>query len=274
VVIGEVLRLRESLDWYERLPLFGRRVAVTRARGQNESLLAALDELGGDAIPLPTIEVRPAADPAPQDRAIGSLESYDWLIFTSANGVRFFLEHLDRSGRDLRGLRARLCAIGPATRAALQALHLKVDLMAEEYVAEGLLSAFSAYDLTGCRMLLPRAAMARDTVPEGLRARGAHVDVVEAYRTVIPEEAAASAAAIFAERRPDWITFTSSSTVRHFVQIAGAEALRGVKVASIGPVTSATARSLGVEVTAEAEVYTADGIVQAILAAVARTGTP
>ena len=143
IVVGEVVRLREKLDWYERLPLFGKRIVVTRAKEQSDALASRLRALGADAIEVPAIEIRPAADYGPLDSAIAELEAYDWLIFTSANGVRFFVDRLDRSGRDWRSLRARLCAIGPATRAAIEALHLKVDLMGKEYVAEGLLNAFA-----------------------------------------------------------------------------------------------------------------------------------
>jgi uroporphyrinogen III methyltransferase / synthase len=274
VIIGEVVARREDLGWFERLPLFGRRIVVTRARGQAEALSAKLRALGAEALDLPTIEIRPAPDYGPLDRAIARLPEYDWLIFTSANGVRFFLERLDRSAVDLRALRARLCAIGPATRAALEALHLKVDLMGADYVAEGLLAAFAGHDLQGRRILLPRAAVARDLAPAELARRGAHVDVVEAYRTAIPEEAPRLAAAIFqAPRKPHWITFTSSSTVRNFAAVAPAGALDGVEAASIGPVTSATARQLGIHVTVEAPVFTTDGLVDAILRAVSRPGT-
>jgi uroporphyrinogen III methyltransferase/synthase len=266
IIVGEVTRLHEKLGWYERLPLFGKRIVVTRAKGQAEALSARLRALGADVIELPTIEIRPAADYEPLDRAIASLSCYDWLIFTSANGVRFILERLDRSAADLRSLRARICAIGPATRAAIEALHLKVDLMGKEYVAEGLVEAFSAYDLSGKRVLLPRAAVARDLVPAELTRRGALVDVVEAYRTVIPEEAATCTRDLFsAARKPDCITFTSSSTVQNFVAAAGAGALAGVKVASIGPVTSKTARSLGIEIAAEARPFTIDGLLEAVL---------
>jgi uroporphyrinogen III methyltransferase/synthase len=257
------VRLREKLDWFERLPLFGKRILVTRAREQSDALASRLRALGADAIEAPTIELRPAADYGPLDRAVGELELYDWLIFTSANGVRFFLERLDRSRADLRAIRGRICAIGPATRAAIEALHLKVDLMGKEYVAEGLLAAFSPYELAGARILLPRAAVARDLVPTELARRGARVDVVEAYRTVVPEGAAERVEAALA-RRPDCVTFTSSSTVQNLVSICGAERLRGVPVASIGPITTATARSLGVEVTAQAHEFTIDGLVQAV----------
>jgi uroporphyrinogen-III synthase len=168
----------------------------------------------------------------------------------------------------LRAVRARICAIGPATRAAVEALHLKVDLMGKEYVAEGLLEAFAAHDLAGQRVLLPRAAVARDLVPAELARRGAQVDVVEAYRTVIPEDAAARVRETFAAaHRPDCIVFTSSSTVQNFVAVAGAEMLEGVKAASIGPITSSTARSLGVRITVEANPFTIDGLVSAIMQA-------
>ena len=264
IVVGEVVRLRDKLNWYERLPLFGRRIVVTRAREQADALSNRLRALGADALELPTIEIRPAADYGPLDRAITGLAGYDWLIFTSANGVRFFVERLDRSGTDLRALGAKICAIGPATRAAVEALHLKVDLMGTEYVAEGLLEAFAPFDLAGLRVLLPRAAVARDLVPVELARRGAQVDVVEAYRTGVPEGATARVREVF-RRRPDCVTFTSSSTVRNFVEAAGAETLRGVPVATIGPVTTATARELGIEVTAQAQVFTIDGLLEAVL---------
>ncbi len=266
IIIGEVVRLREKLNWYEHLPLFGRRIVVTRAKNQAEALSARLHALGADVIELPTIEVRPAADYAPLDQAIAELACYDWLIFTSVNGVRFFLERLDRSQRDLRNLHAQICAIGPATRAAVEALHLKVDLMGKEYVAEGLLDAFASHDLAGKRVLLPRAAVARDLVPAELSRRGARVDVVEAYRTVIPEEARDRAREIFtAAHQPDCITFTSSSTVQNFIAAAGVEQLNRIRVVTIGPITSATARSLGLEVHAEANPYTIDGLVNALV---------
>ncbi len=267
IVVGEVVRLREKLNWFERLPLFGRRIVVTRSREQAGTLGEKLRSLGAAVIEFPTIEIYPAADYGPLDRAITELECYDWLIFTSANGVRFFVERLDRSGRDWRGLRARICAIGPATREAIEAMHLKVDLMGKEYVAESLVAAFAAEDLAGKRVLLPRAAVARDVVPVELGKRGARVDMVEAYRTVVPANAAARAADIFGDQKPHWITFTSSSTVQNFAAVAGAGALAAVKVASIGPVTSATARSLGIEVAAEASPYTIDGLIAAILRA-------
>jgi uroporphyrinogen III methyltransferase/synthase len=261
-----VVGLREKMNWFERLPLFGRSIVVTRARGQSAEFNASLRQLGASVLEFPTIEIRPALDYGPLDRAIEALDQYDWLIFTSANGVERFIARLDASERDLRALRARLCAIGPATRRALTNLHLKVDRMPEEYVAESLVEAFAGEPLAGKRILLPRAAVARDTAPDGLRARGALVDVVEAYRSEIPEGAALRASELFhGAHRPDWITFTSSSTVKNCVAAAGLEALQGIRIASIGPVTSAVCRQYGLDVTVEASPYTTAGLLEAIL---------
>jgi uroporphyrinogen III methyltransferase/synthase len=260
IIVGEVVRLHGKLDWFGRLPLSGKRIVVTRAREQADALAARLSALGAAVVELPTIEIRPPADPGPLDRAIADLPSYDWLIFTSANGVKAFIDRLP----DLRALRGKICAIGPATRAAVESLHLQVDLMGAEYVAEGLLRAFDTESLSGKRILLPRAAVARDVVPVELAKRGAHIDVVEAYRTLPPSDLASRIREAFA-RKPDCITFTSSSTVKNFVSAAGPAALQGVSVACIGPVTAQTARDLGLTVAAQARVYTAEGLVEALL---------
>jgi len=243
--------------------LFGKRIVVTRAREQASELSQKLRALGAEVIEFPTIEIRLPSDPGPLEAALNQLERYDWVIFTSANAVR-------RLGDRLRipQFRARICAIGPATRRALEALGLTVHLMPEQYVAESLVEAFAGEDLTGKRILLPRAAVARDLVPVELARRGAQVDVVEAYRTEIPEGVPARAAQVFsARRKPDWITFTSSSTVVNLVRAAGVAVLEGVRVASIGPVTSAAARQRGLAVTVEADPFTLDGLVAAILRA-------
>jgi len=269
IIVGEVVRLHGKLDWFGRLPLFGKRIVVTRAREQADALAARLTALGAAVVELPTIEIRPPADPGPLGRAIADLPSYDWLIFTSANGVKAFIDRLP----DLRALRGKICAIGPATRAAVEALHLQVDLMGAEYVAEGLIRAFDAESLSDKRILLPRAAVARDLVPGELAKRGAHIDVVEAYRTLPPDDLAARTRDAFA-RKPDCITFTSSSTVKNFVAAAGAAALAAVNVVSIGPVTTQTARDLGLTVAAQARVYTVEGLVEALLGLYTETTPP
>jgi uroporphyrinogen III methyltransferase/synthase len=224
-------------------------------------------------VELPTIEIRPAPDYAALDAAIAQLPQYDWLLFTSVNGVRFFLDRLDASKGDLRRIRGKLCAIGPATRDALERFHLKVDVMAEEYVAEGLLHTLNGFDFSNAKVLIARAAVARDILPEQLRRRGAQVDVVEAYRTLPPDDLAEHARKVL-DTKPDWITFTSSSTAGNLIAACGNEALRGLRVASIGPVTSATLRSAGVDVTAEANPHTIRGLADCLRGAVLGTADP
>jgi uroporphyrinogen III methyltransferase/synthase len=280
IVVGEVVSLRDRFNWFERLPLFGKKIVVTRDRRQSSMLAEPLEALGAQTLFVPVIEIVDPSQSSSLRQAIDALDSYDWLIFTSVNGVRHFVEALDRAsqkgGRDLRDLRAKLCAIGPATRAAVEALHLRVDVMPQEYVAESLLEALAGEDLTGKRILMPRAAVARDLVPLALTERGALVDVVEAYRTILPAEAPARAREALA-LKPDWITFTSSSTVKNLVaalagggpESAGREALalyqsEGGKLASIGPITSATIRGFGLTVNAEANPHTIEGLVDAL----------
>jgi uroporphyrinogen III methyltransferase/synthase len=266
IVVGEVVSLREELNWFEKLPLFQTRIVVTRAREQAGELCEMLREHGAHVIELPTIEIRPADDFGPLDSAIAELECYDWVLFTSVNGVRFFVERLDASAKDLRHLRGKVCAIGPATAERLRALHIKVDLMPEEYVAESVLKAFEAHDLGRKRILLPRAKVARDLIPVELARRGASVNVVPAYQNVIPEGSAKLAAEIFASgSKPHWITFTSSSTVRNFASLCRVECLSGVRIASIGPVTSRTVKEMGLSVDLEPERYTMEGLVEALV---------
>jgi uroporphyrinogen III methyltransferase/synthase len=266
IIAGEVVRLHGKISWYERLPLYGVKVVVTRAREQADSFCRALRELGAGAIELAAIEIQPAQDEAPLARAIANARQYDWAIFTSVNGVRRFIDKLDRTGGDLRDLRARICAIGPATKAELERLHVRVDLTPKEYVAESLLDALGRFDLEGAKILLARAAVARDVLPKGLEERGASVDVVEAYRTGVPADLAVRARETLAGLGPrDWVTFMSSSAVRNIVEAAGREALANVRVASIGPATTATARELGVDVAVEASTYTSEGLLEAIL---------
>ena len=263
IIVGDVVGLRDKLSWFEKLPLFGQRIVVTRAKHQADSLAAPLRQLGAEVVELPTIEIQPAPDYTALDAAIARLPAYDWLIFTSVNGVRFFLERLDASGADLRAIRGKLCAIGPATRDALEQFHLKVDVMAEQYVAEGLLETLSDFDLRNAKILIARAAVARDILPEQLRRSGATVDVVEAYRTAAPTDLPAQAADIMATKT-DWIAFTSSSTASNLIAACGAAALKNIRVASIGPVTTETLRQADLEVAAQADPHTVPALVEAI----------
>jgi uroporphyrinogen III methyltransferase/synthase len=173
-VVGEVAALRDELSWYEKLPLFGRRIMVTRARGQASKLTRALANLGAEILETPTISIKSPADPRPLRQAVGQLHKYDWLVFTSPNGVSSFAHALAASGRDARVLAGlKLATIGPATGKALSVLGVKPDLVAKTFVAEGLLQSMSEYDLKDARILLPRALKAREILPETLRSQGA-----------------------------------------------------------------------------------------------------
>ena len=250
-------------------PLRGRRIVITRRREQAGGLREALRRRGATVVELPTIALAPPRSWQPLDRALHRLADYDWLVFTSANGVDFFFSRLRKLGKDRRALKGTpVAAIGPATAAALRKRGVRVALVPNEYRAEGLLRALKMERWRGKRVLLARAERAREVLPRELRRRGARVDVVAAYRTVLPPRSHEKAARIFGRRRPDAITFTSSSTVRNFFALLGRRrarrALAGVAVVTIGPVTSRTARQLGLRVAVEARPYTIPALVRAM----------
>ena len=270
-VVGDVVTLREKLQWFENLPLFGERILITRAREQAAELAEPLRALGAETIELPVIAIEEPEDPKPLDQAIRNLKSYDWLIFTSANGVRKFMERLAESGTDIRILHGKkLCAIGPATAGELRRHLLTVDVVPESYVAEGVLAALTDEPVKGKRFLIPRAKVARDVLPEELRRRGAQVDVVEAYRTILPAASPERIESIFTRHRPTLIVFTSSSTVTNLLRLIPpekrAEYLEGARIAAIGPITSRTARDAGLTVDIEAREHTVPALVEAIVA--------
>lgn len=252
----------------ERLPLFGKRIVVTRARGQADELSEALEELGAEAIEIPTIEIRDPASWQPMDDAIRRLEGFHYLLVTSVNGVRNFLCRLAACGRDVRDLKGlEIGAIGPATAAEFAKTGVKVDFIPKDYRAEGLLEVLGKRDLKGKTFLIPRAKVARDLVPRVLAERGARVEVVEAYETALPKFASGEIDRLLSPP-PDVITFTSSSTVKHFAKLLRGrsigEALKGIAIASIGPITSETIRELGLVTTIEAKESTVPGLVRAL----------
>ena len=260
IIIGDVVSLRPKLDWFEHLPLFGEQVIITRAKAQSTELWQKLHQLGADVIELPVIELAPLADYSALDQAIGKLETYDWVVFTSANTVDYFLQRLRACDRDWRAVRGRICAIGPATANALGPI--VPDLVPEEHHSEGVAAAFRAYEMRCARVLLPRASAAREVIPEALAAMEAVVDVVDAYTNVIPADAANQIGRL--RVKPTWITFTSGSTVKNWLALAGRESLDGVRIASIGPATSEVLRKHGLPVDVEANPSTVDGLVDAI----------
>lgn len=257
IVVGAVADT--DLSWFERLPLFGKRVVVTRTRGQASELSRTLARLGAEAIEVPLIEIGPPEDDgAALTAALGRLDEFAWLVFTSPNGVeRTFARVPDT--RAVAGV--QVAAIGPGTAAALARVRVVADLVPERYVAEGLLAAFPDPPAGGGRVLLARAAVARDVLPDGLAVRGWEVEVVAAYRSspaTVPDEMRARVAAA------DIVTFTSSSTVENFIAALGADAAPPT-VASIGPITSASARRLGLDVSVEASEHTIPGLVTALV---------
>jgi len=255
-LFGAVATLREQLAWLESRPLAGRSVAVTRARAQASGLAARLRELGADAVETPAIRIAPLPGPVPE------IERYDLVCLTSPNGAHELFARLHGAGRDARAFHGvRVAAIGPGTAAALREYGLIADVVPERFVAEGLVEALADVPVT--RALVARAAQARDVLPDALRARGAEVDVTSLYETVADPLTDAEIAAV---SRADYVTFTSSSTVRFFFAAAGDALGPGTRLASIGPVTSQTLREHGREPDVEAERHDIDGLVAAILA--------
>jgi uroporphyrinogen-III synthase len=250
-------------------PLAGRRILITRARRQAGSLARLLRQQGAKVMQVPAIEIRPPQSFHPLDGALKSLPGYDWLILTSVNGVEALFARMAKCHvRFADRERPKIAAIGPATKRAIEEAGLKVSVMPREYVAESVVRELRA-KVRGKRVLLVRAKVARDVIPRELRRAGARVDVVEAYETVVPKDSARKLHAILrAKRKPDAVTFTSSSTARNFMALVGTKtSLRGIALASIGPVTSATLRELGLRPTIEAREYTMAGLVKAIVAA-------
>lgn len=268
-VVGEVVRLRSELNWFETRPLYGRSIVITRAREQASDFRLVLADLGAHCIEFPTIEIAPPPSWDLLDSAIGRLSSYHWIIFTSVNGVRGFMERLGTAGMDVRDLKGiRVAAIGPATAEALQRHGLKPDLVPREYRAEAVLDRLSGEDLNGRRFLMPRAMVARDILPDTLRERGAHVDVAPAYQTLLPSAGSGYILERLRAGAIDCVTFTSSSTVSNFFSLFDREEilplLRNVAIASIGPITSRTAEEHGLKVDIQPRDYTIQGLAEAI----------
>lgn len=267
-LVGDVVGLRERIGWYERRPLHGQRVVVTRSERQEGALSERLAELGAEVIAFPTIEVVPTAHTDALDDALRRLHTHDWVVFTSANGVDYALDALAMQGRDARAFgSARIACVGPSTAERLRARGLVADLVPERAVAEGLIDAFVREPLEGRRFLLLRAEVARDVLPDALTEAGASVEVVAAYRTVASTVDAGVRDRI-ARCEADVVTFTSSSTVRHFAARFSAAELVEVQArvvaACIGPVAAETARAAGFTVAAVADPYTVSGLVNAL----------
>ena len=264
-VFGEVVRLRDGLNWYEKRPLLGKRIVVTRTRKQASLLSNKLRALGAHVIELPTIRIEPPSDLREFAELVQDAHMYDWIVFTSANGVEAFFDIFFKLYEDAREIGSvRIAAIGPATAQRVKDFHLHVDLQPDEFVAEAVSREFKKHgSIENLRILLVRAEKARDTLPKELSALGAIVDQAFAYRTVPETRDTSGARRQLAEDGADLITFTSSSTVENFLAL-GLPWPKGMRIATIGPITSKTVRDQGLKVDVEAHRHDIDGLVRVI----------
>lgn len=268
-IVGEVVALREKLQWFDRRPLCGKKVIVTRAAEQAGELSAKLAARGATVLECPTIRLIEPESWQLLDLAIRELPGYDWLVLTSGNAVRYFFQRLDALGLDARAVAGcRVCAVGPKTADEIRAFGIKPDLVPSDYKAEGVVTEFSRLDMHNSRVLFPRADKARDVIPRELKRMGAHVDSPVAYRNTFPERLPPETLFALEKRSVDCITFTSSSTVQNLAAMLGEELmldmLKGVVVASIGPITSKSCRDLGLKVDIEPKSYTLDALLESL----------
>jgi uroporphyrinogen III methyltransferase/synthase len=271
-IVGRVVELRETLNWFERRPLFGQTVVVTRTRQQANGLSEKLTDLGANVIEAPTIELAPPGEWSGVDEALGRIGEYDWVVFTSQNGVSFARQRLAETGRDARAFgNCKIAAIGDATaREVREELFLNVDLCPESFVAEALADELANRgQVKGQRFLLLRADIARPVLRERLQRDGAaEVNDVPIYETRTAASLPQALQSALDAGDVTWATFTSSSTAKNFASLLGpdyAEKLKGVKIASIGPITTATLRELKLEPTVQAETFNVEGLVRAML---------
>ena len=268
LVVGPVVKLREQLKWFEKLPLFGKGIVITRPKDQAEEFAMLLRRQGARIIYFPTIQIVPTAAGRELDQAIGAIELYQWLIFTSANGAKLFFERFRALGRDIRDLKGvRICTIGPVTASVVEERGIKVDLVPDSFVAEGVVKAFLNLQMSGQRVLLPRAEVARDVIPEGLTQLGAHVEIVDVYRTIPSELEGGGLKALISQGEVDVLTFTSPSIFRNFMKIMGADfhLPARIRIVCIGPVTAATVRRAGLNVDIMPDTYTIPDMAEAMI---------
>lgn len=269
IVIGKVVNLRKNLNWFEKKPLLGKRILVTRTREQASELSKLLKHYGASVIEFPMIKITPPVNFNKLDKAITQLDTYDWIVFTSTNGVKYFFDRLREKGKDIRQLKGlKIATIGSTTKKMLEDLRLTVDLCPEkEFTQEGLIEEFKKWKIKAKKILIPRSEQGRKALIEGLKEIGAKVDEVSAYRTI--KEDTDYLKSLLAKDEIDIITFTSSSTLTNFCSIFNKEEidnlLNKVKIASIGPITTKTAEALGIRVDITANEYTINGLVEAIV---------
>ncbi len=270
LIVGEVVRLRDELNWFERKPLLGKGVIVTRAREQASGLTTLLREQGACCFEFPTISILPIADSLPIKKAISELQKWDWLVFTSINSVRIFWNHLVEMGLDARCLHGtKVAAIGPATADGLRERGINPDFIPPKYVAESIVQGLLELGVKGCRVLVPRALKAREVLPEKLREAGAEVEILPVYETMLSEVDGSEILAALEAGKAHYLTFTSSSTVENFFRLVKPETLApfvasGLVIACIGPVTAKTLTSFGFEAAIMPDDYTIPALAEAL----------
>jgi uroporphyrinogen III methyltransferase/synthase len=278
VIIGEVVNLRDTINWYEKRPLFSKRVVVTRTRKQASELVNLLENQGAECVEYPTISLQPVESYEILDKALGEIGNYDWVLFTSINAVDYFFNRLFQQGMDVRDLKGpRIGAVGRVTAEALANRGIKADLLPEKFTADGLAESLIAKGVQDQKILIPRALKAREILPETLLAEGAVVTVAPVYRNVLPgssagEDLKANLQESLAAKSIDMVTFTSSSTVQNFVTLLGcqgpeelAELMNGIAVSVIGPITAQTAEKCGFKVHVQPDEYTIPAMVDSIV---------
>jgi len=270
-IVGEVVNLRDQLNWFESRPLFGKTIIVTRSRDQASVFSDQLIDLGANVLEYPTINITDPDDFGPLDRELKNLGSTDWLIFTSVNGVDAFFNRIFELGRDVRDLKGvKICSIGPSTTERIKGFHVSIDCQPPKYVAESVIEALKKVDeIKGKRFLMPRTDIARSYIPEELEKLGAEVSDIIAYKTELATDGDNIVLDKLKDGEVDIVTFTSASTVKNFVKIIGEDNLSAfkdnVQFASIGPITNESAKGMDIEISIKAEEYTIPGLVQAIV---------
>jgi len=269
--VGDVVTLRDRLNWFEHRPLLGKGVAVTRSREQASGLVAKLTELGACCLEFPTIEIKPLDDYAPVDAAIDDLSANDWVVFTSVNGVKYFFDRMAKKGLDARAFAGlKVAAIGPATSEALLAKGIRSDFLPEKYVAESVVEGMLALGAGGKRILIPRAREAREVLPEKLAEAGAQVSVLPVYETILADQDPEDVLGMLDMGELSYLTFTSSSTVDNFFAKIPAEKLApykdALKIACIGPITAKTLEGYGFAPAVMPGEFTIPALVEALVA--------
>lgn len=272
IVIGEVVKLRDTIDWFEKRPLFGRRIVVTRTREQASQLIAELEESGASCFECSTIDIRPVDSYAVLDAELERVDEYHWILFSSLNGVTYFFKRLFEKGMDTRELKGpQVAAVGRSTADLLLNYGIKADLIPDVFTSEGLADKLLDLGVEGRNILIPRAEKGREILPESLRGAGAQVSIAPVYKNVLPEKSTDELRAEL-EKGVDMVTFTSSSTVRNFLSLlegengkSPKELLEGVKIAAIGPITAKTVTDNGLKVDIQPEEHTIEAMVKAIV---------